>query len=103
MHVFLLTLWPILKGVSLAVLGFKAFAFQHEVLKGEDEGVSVLIGFNQAILASVLLETLNFVVPIGFWLYTGAWLALSVPPIAASIFEGAPALFKRANGFVCLW
>ncbi len=87
-------LFPILKSLSLAALSFNAFAFEGEVQKGENNRVSMLVGMQQAMLASILLETLSFIFPISLGVYTLLWVTLTGVPIVSAISLSVSSLYN---------
>jgi hypothetical protein len=90
----LMVLLPVLKSLSLAVLGFKSFAFEGEVQKGENNRVSMMVGMQQAMLASVLLETLSFIFPLSLGVYALLWIALAGVPIISAISLSFSSMYK---------
>jgi hypothetical protein len=87
----LIALYPVLKGLCLGVLSFRSFAFQHEVLKGDNHRVSLTPGIHQVMLAFIFLETFFFVYPAVAATLYGAAISygLVIPPIIAALISGA--------------
>jgi hypothetical protein len=91
----LIALYPVLKGLCLGVLSFRAFAFQVEILKGDNNRTSFLAGLQHVVMAAILLETFAFVFPLSAGVYSTASLILSGIPLIAAFAAGSYAQFKK--------
>lgn len=57
-------LGPILCGLALSVLSFSQYAYQREVLKGDNGNTAIAVGYSQILMCTVVFTTLLIISPL---------------------------------------